>query len=72
MAEGDIEADGLLEKRIRMKPMRTQSGVAPVTVWPAQAAPASVSIPTTGVCPKAISMTSRARRAGAATALTPT
>jgi elongator complex protein 3 len=32
VAEGDIEADPLLEKRIRMKPMRTQSGVAPVTV----------------------------------------
>jgi elongator complex protein 3 len=36
-AEGDIEADGLLEKRIRMKPMRTQSGVAPVTVLTAPA-----------------------------------
>jgi elongator complex protein 3 len=32
VAEGDIEADPLLEGRIRMKPMRTQSGVAPVTV----------------------------------------
>ncbi len=37
VAEGDIEADPLLEKRIRMKPMRTQSGVAPVTVLTAPA-----------------------------------
>jgi elongator complex protein 3 len=37
LAEGDIEADPLLEKRIRMKPMRTQSGVAPVTVLTAPA-----------------------------------
>ena len=37
VAEGDLEADPLLEKRIRMKPMRTQSGVAPVTVLTAPA-----------------------------------
>jgi elongator complex protein 3 len=37
VAEGDIEADPVLEKRIRMKPMRTQSGVAPVTVLTAPA-----------------------------------
>ncbi len=37
VAEGDIEADPLIEKRIRMKPMRTQSGVAPVTVLTAPA-----------------------------------
>lgn len=37
VAEGDIEADPLLETRIRMKPMRTQSGVAPVTVLTAPA-----------------------------------
>ena len=37
VAEGDIEADPLLEQRIRMKPMRTQSGVAPVTVLTAPA-----------------------------------
>ena len=37
VAEGDIETDPLLEKRIRMKPMRTQSGVAPVTVLTAPA-----------------------------------
>ena len=37
VAEGDIEADPLLMKRIRMKPMRTQSGVAPVTVLTAPA-----------------------------------
>ena len=37
VTEGDIEADPLLEKRIRMKPMRTQSGVAPVTVLTAPA-----------------------------------
>ena len=37
LAEGDIEADPLLEARIRMKPMRTQSGVAPVTVLTAPA-----------------------------------
>ena len=37
VAEGDIGADPLLEKRIRMKPMRTQSGVAPVTVLTAPA-----------------------------------
>lgn len=37
VAEGDVEADPLLEKRIRMKPMRTQSGVAPVTVLTAPA-----------------------------------
>jgi elongator complex protein 3 len=37
LAEGDLEADPLLEKRIRMKPMRTQSGVAPVTVLTAPA-----------------------------------
>jgi elongator complex protein 3 len=37
VAEGDIEADPLLQQRIRMKPMRTQSGVAPVTVLTAPA-----------------------------------
>jgi elongator complex protein 3 len=37
VAEGDIEPDPLLEKRITMKPMRTQSGVAPVTVLTAPA-----------------------------------
>lgn len=37
VAEGDVDADPLLEKRIRMKPMRTQSGVAPVTVLSAPA-----------------------------------
>lgn len=37
VAEGDLEADPLLMKRIRMKPMRTQSGVAPVTVLTAPA-----------------------------------
>ncbi len=37
VAEGDLEADPLLAKRIRMKPMRTQSGVAPVTVLTAPA-----------------------------------
>lgn len=37
VAEGDLEADPLLIKRIRMKPMRTQSGVAPVTVLTAPA-----------------------------------
>lgn len=37
LAEGDIEPDPVLEKRIRMKPMRTQSGVAPVTVLTAPA-----------------------------------
>jgi len=37
VAEGDLEADPLLMRRIRMKPMRTQSGVAPVTVLTAPA-----------------------------------
>jgi elongator complex protein 3 len=37
LAAGDLDADPLLEKRIRMKPMRTQSGVAPVTVLTAPA-----------------------------------
>ncbi len=37
VGEGDLEADPLLMKRIRMKPMRTQSGVAPVTVLTAPA-----------------------------------
>ncbi|MBK8048926.1 MAG: tRNA uridine(34) 5-carboxymethylaminomethyl modification radical SAM/GNAT enzyme Elp3 [Anaerolineales bacterium] len=37
VAEGDLDADPLLERRIRMKPMRTQSGVAPVTVLTAPA-----------------------------------
>ncbi|MFO7631861.1 MAG: radical SAM protein [Caldilinea sp.] len=37
VAEGDIEANPLIEQRIRMKPMRTQSGVAPVTVLTAPA-----------------------------------
>src|SRR5690349_10712769 len=37
IAEGDLEPDPLLMKRIRMKPMRTQSGVAPVTVLTAPA-----------------------------------
>ncbi len=36
-AEGDLEPDPLLMQRIRMKPMRTQSGVAPVTVLTAPA-----------------------------------
>ncbi len=37
VAEGDLEADPLLMARIQMKPMRTQSGVAPVTVLTAPA-----------------------------------
>jgi len=37
VAEGDIDADATLMSRIRMKPMRTQSGVAPVTVLTAPA-----------------------------------
>jgi len=37
VAEGDLEADPLLLRRIRKKPMRTQSGVAPVTVFTAPA-----------------------------------
>jgi elongator complex protein 3 len=37
VAEGDLEPDPLLMQRIRMKPMRTQSGVAPVTVLTAPA-----------------------------------
>jgi elongator complex protein 3 len=36
-AEGDLEPDPLVMQRIRMKPMRTQSGVAPVTVLTAPA-----------------------------------
>lgn len=35
--EGDLEPDPLIMQRIRMKPMRTQSGVAPVTVLTAPA-----------------------------------
>jgi elongator complex protein 3 len=35
--EGDIEPDPMIMRRIRMKPMRTQSGVAPVTVLTAPA-----------------------------------
>lgn len=37
VAEGDIDPDATLMARIRMKPMRTQSGVAPVTVLTAPA-----------------------------------
>jgi elongator complex protein 3 len=37
VAEGDLEPDPLLMRRIRMKPMRTASGVAPVTVLTAPA-----------------------------------
>jgi elongator complex protein 3 len=37
VGEGDLDPDPLLMKRIRMKPMRTQSGVAPVTVLTAPA-----------------------------------
>ncbi len=37
IAEGDLEPDPVLMRRIRMKPMRTQSGVAPVTVLTAPA-----------------------------------
>jgi elongator complex protein 3 len=37
LAEGDLEPDPVLMRRIRMKPMRTQSGVAPVTVLTAPA-----------------------------------
>ena len=37
VAEGDLEPDPSLMKRIRMKPMRTQSGVTPVTVLTAPA-----------------------------------
>jgi elongator complex protein 3 len=37
VAEGDLDPDPLLERRITMKPMRTQSGVAPVTVLTAPA-----------------------------------
>ena len=37
VAEGDLEPDPLLMQRIRMKPMRTASGVAPVTVLTAPA-----------------------------------
>ena len=35
--EGDLDADPLIMERIRMKPMRTASGVAPVTVLTAPA-----------------------------------
>ncbi len=35
--EGDLDADPLMMERIRMKPMRTASGVAPVTVLTAPA-----------------------------------
>ena len=37
VAEGDIEPDPQIMKRIRMKPVRTASGVAPVTVLTAPA-----------------------------------
>jgi len=37
VAEGDLEPDPRVEQRIQMKPMRTQSGVAPVTVLTAPA-----------------------------------
>jgi elongator complex protein 3 len=37
VAEGDMDAEPELMRRIRMKPMRTQSGVAPVTVLTAPA-----------------------------------
>lgn len=37
VAEGDLEPDPLIMQRIRMKPMRTASGVAPVTVLTAPA-----------------------------------
>ena len=37
VAEGDIEPDPQIMRRIRMKPMRTASGVAPVTVLTAPA-----------------------------------
>ena len=37
VAEGDMEPDPIIMRRIRMKPMRTQSGVAPVTVLTAPA-----------------------------------
>jgi elongator complex protein 3 len=37
VAEGDLDPDPALMVRIRMKPMRTQSGVAPVTVLTAPA-----------------------------------
>ena len=37
VAEGDLDPDPALMGRIRMKPMRTQSGVAPVTVLTAPA-----------------------------------
>ena len=37
VAEGDLDADPVIMRRIRMKPMRTQSGVAPVTVLTAPA-----------------------------------
>lgn len=37
VAEGDLDADPVLLRRIRMKPTRTQSGVAPVTVLTAPA-----------------------------------
>ncbi|HXF63826.1 MAG TPA: tRNA uridine(34) 5-carboxymethylaminomethyl modification radical SAM/GNAT enzyme Elp3 [Caldilineaceae bacterium] len=37
VAEGDLEPDPVLMQRIQMKPMRTQSGVAPVTVLTAPA-----------------------------------
>ena len=37
VAEGDIDPDPVVMQRIRMKPMRTHSGVAPVTVLTAPA-----------------------------------
>lgn len=37
VAEGDMESEPLVMRRIRMKPMRTASGVAPVTVLTAPA-----------------------------------
>ena len=48
MAEGDLEPDPVIVQRIRMKPMRTQSGVAPVTVLTAPAVASATRAETTG------------------------
>ncbi|MGL4648607.1 MAG: elongator complex protein 3, partial [Caldilineaceae bacterium] len=52
VAEGDVDADPALLRRIRKKPMRTQSGVAPVTVLTAPAGCPSACI----FCPDDVRM----------------
>ncbi len=70
---GEWQPDPALLSRIRMKPMRTLSGVTTVTVLtgPAPARASAFSAPPTSACPRATCRMSRERRAPSRTTSIP-